>query len=387
MRAFLMVLLLCLGATVASAEDADPLYVGRDLLDGAERERGVTLLRGVIAEGEAAPRDAKKQQRAGRAHMYLDEDDKAVTAMERALALEPENVRFAFWVGAAWLPLDVDKSVAAFEKAVALDPADADAWFGLGKARDRKKDLPGSLAAFEKTVALDPGYLDAHYLAGTVLQRLDRSDEAITYFRKALEVEPENVGAGRRLGQLEYAAGRFEKALAAWLAVEPHAPDDIPLRAQIVQALFALGRHAEAEPWREKVRQIHAAAKDEKTRALKEFCFDQFKVDDKQVVAYEQFDRSEEALYRYVFYVSRDGKRLQRVNLEPGPVAPGLGILGGDFFLGANDEHGHVTFDKKWESEPPYPELKAAVIEAIRGKVPVATSSRRSRQNADKDAK
>jgi hypothetical protein len=125
------------------------------------------------------------------------------------------------------------------------------------------------------------------------------------------------------------------------------------------------------------VRKLHAESQDEETRGLKEFCFDQFAVDDMQVLAYEQFDRSEEALYRYVFRVTRAGKQLRRINLEPGPVAPGLGIMGGDFLLGANDEDGHTTFKKRWKAEPPYPELKAAVIDAIHGKLDAASRSRK----------
>jgi tetratricopeptide (TPR) repeat protein len=380
MRAIGVVVVMCLATALAWADDPDPLYTGRDLLRGPERARGVELLRQVIAEGEASPKDAKKQQRAGRAHMYLEENVPAVAAMERALALDPENARFAFWAGAAWLPLDVDKSLAAFDRAVALDPADADAWLGLGRARDEKGDLAGALAAFRKAVDLDPGYLDAHVRAGSMLERSERNEEAIATYRKVLELDPTLVRAGVRLGALEYRAGRFEKALAAWTAVEPHTPGDLTVRAQIVQALFALGRYADAAPWREQIRRIHASAKDEAVRKETEYRFDRFEVDQLEVVAYEQFDRSEDALYRYVFRVLQGDRMILRVNLEPSPVVPELGLHGGAFFLGANDEDGHRTFDKRWDGEPAYPELKAAVIDAIRGKIDVAVRSGRPRK-------
>ena len=381
MRVLGVVLLLCVASANVDAEDADPLYEGRDLLDTPQRERGIALLRSVIAEADAAPKDATKQQRAGRAHMCLEEGREAIAAMERALALEPKNVRFAFWVGAAWLDVDVDRSVAAFERATAIDPKDDDTWFGLGRARDKKNDLAGALAAFRKAVELNPSYTDAHYREGSVLERLMRDDEAIAAYRRVLELEPTRASAGGRIGWLEYEAGHFEKALEAWLSVEPHVPADLELHSEIVQALFALGRYADADPWREKVRQIHAAAKDKKTQAYTGFCFDRFVVDDLRVRAFEEYDRSEETLYRYIFEVQRDGKVVRRINLEPGPVAPKLGILGGDFLLGGNDVQGHVTFDKRWKAEPPYPELKAAVIDAIRGKIEILSSSRRSKKD------
>lgn len=377
MRALWVVVLVCVASGSVRAEDADPLYEGVGLLDTPRRGEGIALLRQVIAEGSAAPKDAAKQQRAGRAHMVLGENAEAVSAMERALALEPKNVRYAFWAGAAWLAVDVDKSVAAFERATALDPKDDDSWFGLGRARERKKDFDGALEAFRKAIALNPSYTEAQERAASVLEVLFRDDEAIAAYRKVLELDPTRASAGGRIGWLEYQAGRFEKALEAWLSVQPHAPSDLELHSEIVQALFALGRYADAEPWREKVRRIHAAAKDRKTRGYSGFCFDRFAVDDLRVRAFEEYDRSEEALYRYIFEVARDGKVVRRINLEPGPVAPGLGIPGGDFLLGGNDEQGHVTFDKRWKAEPPYPELKAAVIDAIRGKIAVKSSSGR----------
>lgn len=380
MRALWIVLVACLGIATAWTDEPDPLLEGRDLLRGPKKERGVALLRKVIGEGKAAPRDARKQQRAGRAHFYLDEDIQAVAAIERAQALEPKNARHAFWLGAVWLNTDVDKSLAAFERALALDRDDADVWFGLGRARDRKKDLPAALTAFLKAVELDPEYTEAHYRAGKALHRSERNAEAIVHYRKALALDATHVDAGNDLGLLEYLAGRFEGAREVWLAIEPHAPDDLELRARIVQALFALERYAEAEPWREKVRRMHATSKDEGTRKLREYCFDQFAVDDLRVVALEQFDRSEDALYRYVFRVSRDGTEILRVNLEPTPVAKELGLLGGGFFLGANDDEGHVTFQKRWNAEPPYPELKAAVIDAIHGRLAAASRSRTSPQ-------
>jgi tetratricopeptide (TPR) repeat protein len=377
MRTLWIVAALFLSCPSIGADEPDPLYEGGRLLDGAEREKGVALLRKVIAEADAALKDAKKQQRAGRARMDLDENVEAVAAMERALALEPKNARYAFWLGAAALAIDADRSIAAFERAAAIDPTDADPWFGLGRARDKKRDLDGALAAFQKCVELDPKYVDAHVRAGSVLERLYRDDDAIASYRKVLELDPTRASAGGRIGWLEYQARRFEKALEAWVSAAAHAPDDLELHSEIVQALFALGRYADAEPWREKVRQIHAAAKDEKTRAYTGFCFDRFVVDELSVRAFEEYDRSEEALYRYIFEVNRDDKVVQKINLEPEPGDKGLGIPGGSFYLGRNDHQGHVTFDKHWKKEPPYPELKAAVIDAIRGKIDWATSSRK----------
>lgn len=374
-----LVILAMAGGGAAWGEEADALYDGADLLGGPENARGVELLRGVIAEAAAAPQDAAKQQRAGRAHMFLDEDAAAAAAMERAVALDPKSARFAFWLGAARLATDPAKARVAFERSVELDPAGADGWFGLGRARRRTDDLAGAVTAFQKALELDPAYATAHEGLAQVLQDLERSDEAAAHYRKALLLEPDLVNAGYNLGLLEYLRGRFEAAREAWLSVEPHDPGDLRLKSKIVQAYFALGQYVEAEPWREKVRTLHAGSERESVRKLKEYCFDQFALDDLRVLAFEQFDRSPEALYRYVFRVSRAGKEIRRINLEPSPVAIELGLPGGKFLLGANDDEGHMTFDKRWDAEPPYPELKAAVIDAIQGKLEIVSRLRRSK--------
>jgi tetratricopeptide (TPR) repeat protein len=385
MRRLGLWLLLCTATIAANAEDLDPLYEGRDLLDTPDRDRGVALLEKVIAEGAASPKAAEKQQRAGRAHMYLHQGAEAVAAMERALALEPKDVRYAFWVGAAWLDVDAHKSLAAFERAIALDPKHEDSWFGLGRARYEKDDLEGALEAFRKVVELDPSYTDAHAYTAGALEKLMRDDEAIAAHRRVLALEPSRTFAGTRIGWLQYEAGRYEDSLATWTSFTPRAPDDLELHAHVVQALFALGRYADAAPWREKVRSIHAATKDPTTRAYKGFCIDRFTVDGLRVRAFEEYDRSEDALYHYVFEVGKDGKVVRRINLEPTPPAPGLGIPGGQFRLGSNVGREHFTYERKWTSEPPYPELKAAVIDAIRGKIQVVSSSSRGPKGGSKD--
>ena len=375
MRALLVALLWLVASAGAFAQDDDPLEGARDLLGGPENERAVAMLRKVIAEGEAAQGDAKKQQRAGRAHFLLEEDAKAVAALERAAALAPKEAGHPYWLGVVWSYSDGDKAAAALERAVTLDPKHAKAWLELGKVRARKDQDGKALEAFLKAAAIQPEDADTRYQAGTALQGAGRSAEATLHFKKAVALDPKHVDAGYNLGLLEYRAGRFAQARDAWLAIEPHAAGDMQLRAKIVQAYFALEKYDEAKPWREKVRQLHAQAEDEETRAKKDFCIDQFAVDDLRVLAYEQFDRSEKARTLYVFRVTKDGTITRRINLEPSPVGKELG--GPAFMLGADEGDAHTTFNRGWKEEPAYPELKAAVIDAIRGKLDGISSNRR----------
>jgi hypothetical protein len=66
-----------------------------------------------------------------------------------------------------------------------------------------------------------------------------------------------------------------------------------------------------------------------------------------------------------VFRATLAGKVIKRIDLEPDPITKEL--AGPAFLLGADEDDTHTTYDKGWPELPPYPELEAAVLDAIRG--------------------
>jgi tetratricopeptide (TPR) repeat protein len=367
---------------VAGAEEEDPLRVGRGLLGGPEHERGVAMLTSVIAEAEKSPESVERQLRAGQAHFYLERDREALAAFERAAALDPKSAEVVFWQGLAHVyQKDAEaKALAAFQRAVALDPEHGRAWLELGRLHERVGNTKEALPAFERAAELMPDHAQAHFLLAVQLDAAGRSADARPRLERALELEPDHVLAGYNLGLNHQLAGRFEAARDVWVRMAAHAPDDLQLHAKIVQAHFALERYDEAGTWRKRVFEIRAASKDDDTRKRKDYCFDQFKVGDLRVFAYERFEPqpTEEMPigYLYVFYVRKEDKEVRRIQVEISKVFQELG--GPPYVLCAVLGDEHRTYDLVWREPPAYPELKAAVLKAMRDEVRVAASSRLS---------
>ena len=113
-------------------------------------------------------------------------------------------------------------------------------------------------------------------------------------------------------------------------------------------------------------------------RAIR-YSIERFRADEatKQLLVTEQRQAENARLARGLLpHPAIDGAVSVHTRYRPGADA----LLGGDFFLGGNDERGHVTFDRHWNAEPPYPEIKAAVIDALRGNLRVVSSSPASKK-------
>ncbi len=108
----------------------------------------------------------------------------AMTAYERALALDPEYAVVLSNLGTALTATALrDKDAAAlrramecFQKALASDPRDVAAHNGLGAAYRLLGDVDAAIASFERALALEPGHKLALFNLGTAL--FDRGDKA-----------------------------------------------------------------------------------------------------------------------------------------------------------------------------------------------------------------
>ena len=83
--------------------------------------------------------------------------DVGVTALEKADALKPNDLRILAALGAGYrLTGDFEKSKAAFEKFTAVRPGDAWGFFNIAQTCNAAGDKAGERAALEKTIELDP---------------------------------------------------------------------------------------------------------------------------------------------------------------------------------------------------------------------------------------
>jgi len=93
----------------------------------------------------------------------MGKDDEAITFINEAKKEDPNNINLIVGEGNYYLKKgDNAKFAAAMEKAVALQPNDKIFNFNLGTAYYQLKNYEGAKKYFEKTIAIDPNYIAAY---------------------------------------------------------------------------------------------------------------------------------------------------------------------------------------------------------------------------------
>jgi TolB-like protein/DNA-binding winged helix-turn-helix (wHTH) protein len=246
----------------------------RDLRDVLTLQREVT--RDIVGEirikltpqqqgqfGSARPVNPEAYDHYLRGRFYLnrqtkDDNEAAITALERAVATDPtfaaayaELAQAYSWKLFLFTPGEKqwgEKAFVAAEKAIALDPDLAVAHL----ARGRLLWTPANRFPHEKTiqeyrraVTLNPSLDEARNQLALVYCHIGAFDEALRESREAVATNPTNNLAQFRIGQTLNLQGKYEQALSALQAIPQEANPEL-VGHQIVWALIKLGRKEEA---------------------------------------------------------------------------------------------------------------------------------------------
>lgn len=269
------------GAAALERSPDDPILLGRqaNVLEGrGQLEAALALVQRVT---ELWPHSADNWAQVGKLHARLKQHSEALTALDRALELDPQNVFTR--QGRAHLLTQMDRPADArreLETIIALKPTYGTAHLSLGqllegagdaagaeehyaKARKHRVNRPADVAIlarfcltkgwltdaatnFNYAVRLNPTDAALRVDAGRCAVHLERYDEAREHFAAAVALQPEFGPAhfllGRELGRAGDQAGA-EKHFG--IAVEL-LPNMVEARLNHGIALMNLGRNAEA---------------------------------------------------------------------------------------------------------------------------------------------
>jgi tetratricopeptide (TPR) repeat protein len=152
----------------------------------------------------------------------LKRDDEALDAIEKALALRPDDASLSQQRGSALYALGrADEALACFDAVLARNPAQGEARLNRGTVLAALGRPGDALADFDTVLRQAPHHPDALYNRGNALLDLGRYAEAIAAYDRVLARAPQHLKAlnnrGRALMALNRhadAAGCFEKAIA-----------------------------------------------------------------------------------------------------------------------------------------------------------------------------
>ncbi|MFT5821574.1 MAG: tetratricopeptide (TPR) repeat protein [Crocinitomix sp.] len=242
-----------------------------------------------------------------------------------------------YYKAMAYYMTDQDRqSITYFTKAIDKGPADQDMYYYRGMARYFSKKFESSLSDFDKAITLAPEYSDFYSGKAYSLIQLDLKDSALIYLTKATKLEDCEatvfaITANLHQEKEEYklAISHYKKAISmVEVKTDKHErynynlgltlqkkgdyfdaktlfrdhiklyPNDYHAIAKLIQIKYALNEWLETDDLK---RLIYDGHKDGKlpSHMSRMYCFDQFKYQEMDVMAFESFDFYPEEILKW----------------------------------------------------------------------------------------
>jgi tetratricopeptide (TPR) repeat protein len=206
----------------------------------------------------------------GAALFNLGQSEAALPALERAVALAPDDAEFARTLAHVGERLDrVDVTARAWGRVVRLDADDAEAWFQVGTAEARSGRFERADSALARAEDLNPDRPGLHFLRGLVQESLGRPAVAIERYRRHLGAHPQDVATRRRLVELLAADRRWDEAWASARRVAQAAPLDAEAAEMEADLALRAGRGGEARAALERLQSADPADPARAERAVR----------------------------------------------------------------------------------------------------------------------
>ncbi len=218
----------------ASFLPAADLGRASELYRQTEYRKSIELLQRI------SPKDVPTLLLMGQNYFMLGEYKKGTDALEKAVALEPENAAALYWLGRTYArraetanpftaPGLASKARQMFERSVAIDPKNKDA---TGDLLDFYLEAPGFLGGgFQKAEELartiaknDPA--EGQYAQALIEDRRKNYDKAEAHFRHAAELGPKQVGRLIDLAKYLAKRGQIKESEETWERASHMAPEN-----------------------------------------------------------------------------------------------------------------------------------------------------------------
>jgi cytochrome c-type biogenesis protein CcmH/NrfG len=217
---------------MAAAAD-ERLAEAHRLYNSTDFEQSLKVLQAI------QPKNGAVYELMGR-NYYMQADYKHATdAIEKALAIEPNNAEFALWLGRAWgrraetsgpftAPIYASKARQYLERSVQLNPINLEAQSDLF---EYYLDAPGFLGGgldkaegiAQQMSRMSPA--EGQFAEAKLAEKRKESRTAEAHLRRAVELAPQQVGKVIELARFLTKQGRYQEAEQSFARAEQIAPD------------------------------------------------------------------------------------------------------------------------------------------------------------------
>lgn len=196
--------------------DTDSLAKGRELFRKGVLTEAVLA---IEAECQRAPGNAEAWRLLGCVQAENDDDSQAIAAMNRALAIDPNDLETLLSLGVSHTnELDTSEALRFLQRWVTSHPQHgaAAAEAGAAEPADPSQRLAHVTALLERALGARPRDADLHTALGVVHNLARRYDEAAGAFRAALELRPGDYSLWNKLGATLANSSQSREAVPAY---------------------------------------------------------------------------------------------------------------------------------------------------------------------------
>ncbi|MEX2212544.1 MAG: tetratricopeptide repeat protein [Phycisphaeraceae bacterium] len=187
--------------------------------------------------------DAEQHAERARAFFQSGQWDHALTELQRALALNPQQFEWHYGMG---LTLDAlkryDEALASYELVLKLRGSDPEVLAHIGDDLIRLGRYEAAIESLERASTLDPDYEPGYCSRIIAYTKLGDHEQAEAMFYLARQTKDTCPRCFEHLGHSLLARGQVDRAIWCWQQTLKHSPDHATARALLAQAHYSRGQ-------------------------------------------------------------------------------------------------------------------------------------------------
>lgn len=217
---------------------------GGDLLDGEKPQEAGYFFEEAIKLND---KNSVAYSGLGEIHDALDDNDKAITNYEKALALDAALTELHAPLGVLYYQTnDFAKAEQMLSKALATNQGDVSTQYFLGLIRLRQNRFEDARAALTEAKSLDAAMPEIRFALGETFDKLDRDADAVAEYREAVRLKPAYVDAWFNLGSIYYKQKKYDDSIAAYKETIKLKNDSGEAHANLADAYRQTGNYGDA---------------------------------------------------------------------------------------------------------------------------------------------